>query len=189
MSASNLVGGHAQAKDLLCLIGTCVDMRSQASADLHWERLTRGDFSGNLTPGDEADARRWGWMRIYRMKQLEREAARWPFPSCAVHYSAASWQTHWQLALLKCCDASCESLCGRCRQQAEDARRLERRRRPFTPFMPFGGGPFARRPRAGSYHQIGGDYDRNPLFQGTHPGWRPFLGSSGGGFGSGFRTV
>ena len=93
------MGGHAQAKDLLCLIGTCVEMRSQASADLHWERLTRGEFGRHLTPGDEADARRWGWMRIYRTMQIEREAARWFFPSCAVHPSAACLQTHWRLRL------------------------------------------------------------------------------------------
>ena len=77
-------------------MGTCVEMRSQASADLHWERLTQGEFGRHVNPGDEADARRWGWMRIYRMKQMEREAARWLFPSCALHTSAASLQTHWR---------------------------------------------------------------------------------------------
>lgn len=70
-----------QAKDLLSLIGTCVAMRSQASTDMLWEPLTRREFEGSTGPEDEDDANMWNWMRVFRMKYTEREAARWGFPS------------------------------------------------------------------------------------------------------------
>lgn len=63
-----------QVQDLAAMIATCREARSLASADLHWERLARMDL--DVDEGDVEMAKRFGWMRLYKSKRLEQEAAR-----------------------------------------------------------------------------------------------------------------
>lgn len=62
-----------QATDLAYLMVTCRDLRSLASADEHWERVTTAEFS-ELYEHDVINAQRLSWMRLYKTKRLEREA-------------------------------------------------------------------------------------------------------------------
>ena len=63
-----------QVQDLAALMITCREMRTLAAADLHWERLTTEEF--DVFETDVINAQRGGWMRLYRAKHLQREAAR-----------------------------------------------------------------------------------------------------------------
>ena len=64
-----------QMMDLIQLMATCKELRSLASADSLWSRLCHDEF--RMDRWDEDDAGRWGWMRVYKMKHVQRELARY----------------------------------------------------------------------------------------------------------------
>lgn len=168
-----------------------------AATDLLWERLATAEF--NIDEEDVISAQRFGWFRLYKTKHFSREAARQALLLVQTAVHVCKYEYHRTYGLCKCCRAA-ESrflfpvaslqregnglvgkgkrLCvSSCRQRIREMQERSRRPHPFTPLQQ---GPF-RRP-GGPYHQIGGDYDRNPFFQG--PTWRPFINSPGGQGGS-----